>query len=75
MVPEEVLVCTWEVENDVYGFIVWGGGVLGFIQLAYWRTGVLAYWHTGVLAYWRTGILAYWHTGILVYWRTGILAY
>ncbi len=24
MVPEEVLACAWEVENDVYGFIVWG---------------------------------------------------
>ncbi len=52
-----------------------GVGVLGFIQLTYWRTGILMYWHTGVLAYiyWHTstGVLAYiyWHTstGILVY--------
>ncbi len=23
VVPEKVLACTWEVEDDVYGFIVW----------------------------------------------------
>jgi hypothetical protein len=52
--------------------------LLGFIQLAYCRTGVLAYCCTGVLAYWHTGVLAYWpywHTGILAYCCTGVLAY
>jgi hypothetical protein len=24
LLPEEVLACAWEVENDVYGFIVCG---------------------------------------------------
>jgi hypothetical protein len=55
----------------------WSGHtrMLVFIQLAYWRNGILAYWRTGILVYWCTGVLAYWRTGVLAYWRTGILAY